>query len=85
MQKTNKYLTYEDKINYLRARVKTNKVHNDEGWRAVSELLGLGGHCALKNRIIEKRYKKEWDLAADALINSLHNADQLAKFSHVLK
>ena len=57
MQKTNKYLTYEDKINYLRARVKTNKVHNDEGWRAVSELLGLGGHCALKNRIIEKRYK----------------------------
>lgn len=85
MRKANKYLSYEDKINYLRARVKSNKVHNDEGWRAVSELLGLGGHCALKNRIIKKQYKKEWDLAADSLINSLHNADQLDKFSHVLK
>ena len=85
MQKTNKYLTYEDKINYLRARVKSNKDAIDQGWRAVSRLLGLGGHCVLKNRIIKKQYKKEWDLAADSLINSLHNSDQLDKFSHVLK
>ena len=85
MQETNKYLTYEDKINYLRARVKSNKDSNDQGWRAVSRLLGLGGHCVLKNRIIKKQYKKEWDLAADSLINSLHNSDQLDKFSHVLK
>ena len=55
MQKTNKYLTYEDKINYLRARVKSNKDSKDQGWRAVSRLLGLGGHCVLKNRIIKKR------------------------------
>ena len=85
MQEANKYLTYEDKINYLRARVKSNKDSNDQGWRAVSRLLGLGGRCVLKNRIIKKQYKKEWDLAADSLINSLHNADQLDKFSHVLK
>ena len=85
MQKTNKYLTYEDKINYLRARVKSNKDASDQGWRAVSRLLGLGGHCVLKNRIIKKQYKKERDLAADSLINSLHNSDQLDKFSHVLK
>ena len=85
MQKTNKALTYEDKINYLRARVKSNKDASDQGWRAVSRLLGLGGHCVLKNRIIKKQYKKEWDLAADSLINSLHNSDQLDKFSHVLK
>ena len=85
MQKTNKDLTYEDKINYLRARVKSNKDASDQGWRAVSRLLGLGGHCVLKNRIIKKQYKKEWDLAADSLINSLHNSDQLDKFSHVLK
>jgi len=85
MQSSNKYLTYEDKITYLRSRVKANKVHNDQGWKAVSELLGLGGHCVLKQRIVNKQYKKEWDLAADSLINSLHNSDQLDKFSHVLK
>tara|TARA_R110002020_G_scaffold1389_2_gene6349 strand:+ start:383 stop:682 length:300 start_codon:yes stop_codon:yes gene_type:complete len=85
MQSSNKYLTYEDKITYLRSRVKANKVHNDQGWKAVSELLGLGGHCVLKQRIVNKQYKKEWDLAADSLINSLHNADQLSKFTHEVK
>ena len=85
MVEANKYLTYEDKINYLRARVKSNKVHNDQGWSAVSGLLGLGGHCVLKERIVKKKYKKEWDLAADSLINSLHNADHLSKFTHVVK
>ena len=59
MQSSNKYLTYEDKITYLRSRVKANKVHNDQGWKAVSELLGLGGHCVLKQRIVNKQYKKE--------------------------
>ena len=82
MQSSNKYLTYEDKITYLRSRVKANKVHNDQGWKAVSELLGLGGHCVLKQRIVNKQ---EWDLAADSLINSLHNADQLSKFTHEVK
>jgi len=81
----NKYLTYEDKINYLRARVKSNKAHNDQGWTAVSALLGLGGHCVLKERIVKKQYKKEWDLAADFLISSLHNADELSRFTHIVK
>ena len=80
MKSVYNYNTYAEKINYLRHKL---KVKNDTGLTAVSTLLGLK-RSTLQKRLANKVYRYEFDLAADALIERLHETDRLDKFTHVM-
>ena len=83
MKSVYNYNTHAEKINYLRHKLKGTKVKNDTGLTAVSTLLGLK-RSTLQKRLANKVYRYEFDLAADALIERLHETDRLDKFTHVM-
>lgn len=81
---TKRYMTYEEKINYLRNKLRNHSNPYDKGWKKVSDKLGMT-QSKLKDRIVKGLYKKEWDLAADALISHIEYQEELDKFSYVIK
>lgn len=78
-------MSYEDKITFLRNKLRDHANPYDMGWQKVSGLLGLSSGSMLKKRLVLNLYKKEWDLAADALISHVDYQEQLDKFSYVIK
>ena len=82
---TKQYMSYEQKITFLRNKLRDHSNPYDKGSKKVSSLLGLSGGSKLKKRLVLNLYKKEWDLAADALISHVNYQEQLDKFSYVIK
>jgi hypothetical protein len=78
-------LSYEEKITFLRNKLRDHANPKDLGWTTVSQLLGLSSGSKLKKRLVNGLHKREWDLAAEGLIRHVQYQDKLDKFSYTIK
>ena len=79
------FKSYEDKIAFLRHKLKDHSDPLDLGFRRLNDRLGLS-HNAINMRLKNLKHnklsaKKEWELAADALIYEIEYEEFLVRFA----
>jgi hypothetical protein len=77
------YLNYVQKIHYLLKKLRDNDNPQDRGWSSLSRELGVS-NSVLQRRVDKRLYKKEWELAVDALIYKLDYQEELDKYTYVI-
>ena len=77
------YHNYVQKIQYLLKKLRDNNNPSDRGWSSLSRELGVS-NSVLQRRIDKRLYKKEWELAVDALIYKLDYQEELDKYTYVI-
>ena len=77
------YYNYVGKIQYLLKKLRDDNNPLDRGWRSLSRELGVS-NSVLQRRVDKKLYKKEWDLAVDALTYKLENQEELEKYTYTI-
>ena len=77
------YHNYVEKIQYLLKKLRDNDNPQDRGWSSLSRELGVS-NSVLQRRVDKRLYKKEWELAVDALIYKLDYQEELDKYTYVI-
>ena len=74
---------YVYKIQYLLKKLRDDNNPQDRGWSSLSRELGVS-NSVLQRRVDKRLYKKEWELAIDALITKLDYQEELDKYTYVI-
>ena len=77
------YFNYVQKIQYLLKKLRDDNNTQDRGWSSLSRELGVS-NSVLQRRVDKRLYKKEWELAVDALIYKLDYQEELDKYTYVI-
>ena len=77
------YFSYVQKIQYLLKKLRDDNNLQDRGWGSLSRELGVS-NSVLQRRVDKRLYKKEWELAIDALIYKLDYQEELDKYTYVI-
>ena len=77
------YFSYVQKIQYLLKKLRDDNNLQDRGWGSLSRELGVS-NSVLQRRVDKRLYKKEWELAIDALIYKLDYQEELDKFTYTI-
>ena len=77
------YHNYVQKIQYLLKKLRDNDNPQDRGWSSLSRELGVS-NSVLQRRVDKRLYKKEWELAVDALIYKLDYQEELDKYTYII-
>ena len=77
------FFNYVQKIQYLLKKLRDDNNPLDRGWSSLSRELGVS-NSVLQRRVDKRLYKKEWELAIDALIYKLDYQEELDKYTYVI-
>jgi len=77
------YFSYVQKIQYLLKKLRDDNNLQDRGWGSLSRELGVS-NSVLQRRVDKRLYKKEWELAIDALIYKLDYQEELDKYTYTI-
>ena len=77
------YFNYVEKIQYLLKKLRDDNNLQDRGWGSLSRELGVS-NSVLQRRVDKRLYKKEWELAVDALIYKLDYQEELDKYTYII-
>ena len=77
------YFNYVEIIQYLLKKLRDDNNPQVRGWGSLSRELGVS-NSVLQRRVDKRLYKKEWELAIDALIYKLDYQEDLDKFTYTI-